>query len=168
MALRSMALPDDPNRKEESVAILDGRDLSTCRRFTGYLADRSICTSLVELDETHRRLWIRLASVSRFSVALDRDATTLLIDALDGVGTCTLRCEHERGARLLGAQPSPQPWVIPHSDRRFSAPPHGGPMRLYLHLSPAAEDRIDVTLTRPATLELVDHLRTCHAAMVDS
>jgi hypothetical protein len=151
------------------VAILDGRDLSTCRRFTGYLADRSICTSLVELDETHRRLWIRLASVSRFSVALDQDATTLLIDTLDGVGTCAVRCEHEHGGvRLLGAQPNPQPWVIPHSERRFSAPPHGGPMRLYLHLSADADDRIDVTLTRPETLALVDHLRSCHAAMIDS
>lgn len=151
------------------MAILDGRDLSTCRRFTGYLADRSICTSLVELDETHRRLWIRLASVSRFSVALDQDATTLLIDTLDGVGTCAVRCEHEHGdARLLGAQPNPQPWVIPHSERRFSAPPHGGPMRLYLHLSADADDRIDVTLTRPETLALVDHLRSCHATMIDS
>ena len=55
------------------MAILDGRDLSTCRRFTGYLADRSICTSLVELDEAHRRLWIRLASVSRFCVAWMRN-----------------------------------------------------------------------------------------------
>ena len=165
MALRVMALPDDPNRKEESVAILDGRDLSTCRRFTGYLADRSICTSLVELDETHRRLWIRLASVCRFSVALDQDATTLLIDALDGVGTRVIRCDHEHGPRLLGAQPSPQPWVIPHSERRFSAPPHGGPMRLYLHLSEDADDRIDVTLTRPATLALVAHLRVCRASM---
>lgn len=151
------------------MAILDGRDLSTCRRFTGYLADRSICTSLVELDETHRRLWIRLASVSRFSVALDQDATTLLIDALDEVGTRAVRCEHEHGgARLLGALPNPQPWVIPHSERRFSAPPHGGPMRLYLHLSADADDRIDVTLTRPETLALVDHLRSCHAAMIDS
>jgi hypothetical protein len=168
MALRVTALPDDPNRKEESVAILDGRDLSTCRRFTGYLADRSICTSLVELDETHRRLWIRLASVSRFSVALDRHAANLLIEALDGVGTCTVRCDHEHGPRLLCAQPSPQPWLIPHSERRFSAPPHGGPMRLYLHLSEDADDRIDVTLTRPATLGLVDHLRSCHTAMVGS
>jgi hypothetical protein len=168
MALRVTALPDDPNRKEESVAILDGRDLSTCRRFTGYLADRSICTSLVELDETHRRLWIRLASVSRFSVALDQDATTQLIDALDEVGTCAVRCDHEHGPRLLGARPNPEPWVIPHSERRFSAPPHGGPMRLYLHLSEEADDRIDVTLTRPATLGLVDHLRSCHAAMISS
>jgi hypothetical protein len=150
------------------VAILDGRDLSTCRRFTGYLADRSICTSLVELDETHRRLWIRLASVSRFSVALDRNAATLLIDALDEVGTCAVRCDHEHGPRLLGARPNPEPWVIPHSERRFSAPPHGGPMRLYLHLNEDADDRIDVTLTRPNTLALVDHLRACHAAMISS
>jgi hypothetical protein len=123
---------------------------------------------LVELDETHRRLWIRLASVSRFSVALDRATTTLLIDALDGVGTCTLRCDHEHGPHLLGARPNPEPWVIPHSERRFSAPPHGGPMRVYLHLSEEADDRIDVTLTRPTTLTLVDHLRSCHAAMIDS
>lgn len=150
------------------MAILDGRDLSTCRRFTGYLADRSICTSLVELDETHRRLWIRLASVSRFSVALDRNAATLLIDALDGVGTCAVRCDHEHGPRLLCARPNPEPWVIPHSERRFSAPPHGGAMRLYLHLSEDTDDRIDVTLTRPSTLALVDHLRACHTAMISS
>jgi hypothetical protein len=147
------------------VAILDGRDLSTCRRFAGYLADRSICTSLVELDEAHRRLWIRLASVSRFSVALDTAATDVLIDTLDGMGTCAVRCEHEHGDRLLEAGPTPQQTVIPHSERRLSAPPNGYPMRLYLHLDDGSDDRIDVTLTRPATVALVEHLRACRAAM---
>jgi hypothetical protein len=159
---------DDPNRKEESVAILDGRDLSTCRRFAGYLADRSICTSLAELDETHRRLWIRLASVSRFSVALDRDATDLLIATLDLGGACAVRCEHERGTRLLGANPNPDQNVIPHSERRFSAPPFGRPMRMYLHLGEGSTDRIDVTLTRPATVELVTHLRHCRSTMTSA
>jgi hypothetical protein len=150
------------------VAILDGRDLSTCRRFTGYLADRSICTSLVELDETHRRLWIRLASVSRFSVALDLEATRELTESLDEMGSCAVRCEHEHGPRLLGAHPNPEQSVIPHSERRFSAPPHGQPMRMYLHLSEDAAERIDVTLTRPATVALVAHLRLCRADMVGS
>lgn len=149
------------------MAILDGRDLSTCRRFAGYLADRSICTSLVELDETHRRLWIRLASVCRFSVALDRDATDLLIATLADAGACAVRCEHERGPRLLGANPNPDPNVIPHSERRFSAPPHGRPMRVYLHLDDSSVDRIDVTLTRPAVVDLVDHLRHCRSMMSD-
>jgi hypothetical protein len=148
------------------VAILDGRDLSTCRRFAGYLADRSICTSLVELDEGHRRLWIRLASVCRFSVALDTAATDLLTETLDVMGTCAVRCAHERGQRLLGAHPNQDTTVIPHSDRRLSAPPHGRPMRLDLHLGPADTDRIDVTFTRPATVALVAHLRACRAVMV--
>jgi hypothetical protein len=150
------------------VAILDGRDLSTCRRFTGYLADRSICTSLVELDETHRRLWIRLASVSRFSVALDRGAADLLIDNLVEMGTCAVSCEDEHGPRLLGAHPNLEPSVIPHSERRFSAPPHGRPMGLYLHLGTAPADRIDVTLTWPSTVALVDHLRSCATLMINT
>jgi hypothetical protein len=157
--------PDDPNRKEESVAILDGRDLSTCRRFTGYLADRSICTSQVELDETHRHLWIRLASVSRFSVALDLAATNQLIDSLVDTGTGAVRCDHAHGPRLLGVHPNPEPSLIPHSERRFSAPPNGPAMRLYLHLGTDPADRIEVTLTRPSTLTLVEHLRTCTITM---
>jgi hypothetical protein len=147
------------------VAILDGRDLSTCRRFAGYLADRSICTSLVELDETHQRLWIRLASVSRFSVALDTAATDRLIETLDEMGVCAVHCEHEHGQRLLGADPNPEPAIIPHSERRHSCPPNGRPMRLYLHLGEDPHDRIDVTLTWPATVALVTHLRECRAAM---
>jgi hypothetical protein len=148
------------------VAILDGRDLSTCRRFAGYLADRSICTSLVELDDTHHRLWIRLASVSRFSVALDMAATDLLTDTLDSASACAVRCAHEHGPRLLGADPDPEPVAIPHSERRLSAPPHGQAMRLYLHLGQDARDRIDVTLTRPAVEALVTHLRGCRAMMI--
>jgi hypothetical protein len=147
------------------VAILDGRDLSTCRRFAGYLADRSICTSLVELDEAHRRLWIRLASVSRFSVALDSAATDMLIDALETMGSRALDCETEHGTRRLHAHRSEAPNLIPHSERRLSAPPNGAPMRLYLHLGETLADQIDVTLTRPATLALVTHLRVCHAMM---
>ncbi|HEX9335512.1 MAG TPA: hypothetical protein VF892_06490 [Pseudonocardiaceae bacterium] len=149
------------------MAILDGRDLSTCRRFPGYLADRSICTSLVELDETHRRLWIRLASVSRFSVALDRPSTELLIETLDETGTCAVRCEHEDGSLLLGAHPNRDPSVIPVADRRLTGAMDGRPMRLYLHLGADAVDRIDVTLIRPATVALVGHLRMCHMAMTE-
>jgi hypothetical protein len=149
------------------VAILDGRDLSTCRRFPGYLADRSICTSLVELDETHRRLWIRLASVSRFSVALDRQATELLIGALTEMGTCAIDCEHEHGRRLLGAHPNRDPSVIPVAERRFTQAIEGRPMRLCLHLGAAPVDRIDVTITRPATFSLIEHLRMCHSTMVE-
>jgi hypothetical protein len=147
------------------VAILDGRDLSTCRRFAGYLADRSICTSLAELDEAHRRLWIRLASVSRFSVALDTAATDMLINALETMDSCAVRCEDEHGAQRLLAHRDPEPTVIPHSERRLSAPPNGAPMRLCLHLGERPDDHIDVTLTRPATLALVAHLRVCRAAM---
>ncbi|HVV20031.1 MAG TPA: hypothetical protein VHF06_11390 [Pseudonocardiaceae bacterium] len=147
------------------MAILDGRDLSTCRRFAGYLADRSICTSLVELDEAHRKLWIRLASVSRFSVALDASATDLLIETLDTGGACAVHCEHEHGPRLLGANPNEDPSVIPHSERRLSAPPHGRPMRLYLHLGDKTDDQIAVTFTQPATQALLAHLRACRAAM---
>lgn len=154
------------------MAILDGRDLSTCRRFTGYLADRSICTSLVELDEAHQRLWIRLASVTRFSVSLDKSAVDLLIETLEGPGACAVRCTHERGQRLLGADPVTEPGVVPHSDRRTQ----GRPTRLYLHLDEPggdehsgvdhSRDRIDVTLPEPAVTALVAHLRSCRASMV--
>lgn len=145
------------------MAILDGRDLSTCRRFAGYLADRSICTSLVELDDTHQRLWIRLASVSRFSVWLDKPATDLLIDTLDTMGACAVRCTHADGSRLLGADPATEPAVIPHTERR----PGGRPMRLYLRLGAAEPERIDVTFTPGDTVSLVAHLRACRAQMTD-
>lgn len=144
------------------MAILDGRDLSTCRRFAGYLADRSICTSQVELDEAHRRLWIRLASVTRFSVALDRAGTDQLIDTLAGGGTCAVRCEHEAGPRLLRVHPEPEPAIIPHSERRPD-PWSGPPMRLRLGDDP--DDRIAVTLTRKATDALLAHLHACRGAM---
>jgi hypothetical protein len=121
----------------------------------------------VELDEAHRRLWIRLASVSRFSVALDRDAVDVLIETLQSTGACALRCEHARGQRLLGANPNYEPTVIPHSERMLSAPPHGHPMRLYLHPGDQADDQIDVTFTRPATLALIDHLHNCRSVMPD-
>lgn len=146
------------------MAILDGRDLSTCRRFAGYLADRSICTSQVELDEAHRRLWIRLASVTRFSVALDAAGVDQLIDTLAGTGSCVVRCEHQDGHRSLGADPTPEPAVIPLGER----PPDpwaDPPMRLRLHLGADPMDRIEVTLTRRATDALVAHLRTCRAIM---
>jgi hypothetical protein len=159
------------------VAILDGRDLSTCRGFAGYLADRSICTSLVELDETHRRLWIRLASVTRFSVALDRSATGHLIDTLTGadndadtrngavVGPVpgSVPCEHELGSWVLGAGPAPEPAVVPHSERRFGP----RPTRLHLRVGEDARDRIEVTLPGRATDALVAHLRACLATMSD-
>jgi hypothetical protein len=155
------------------VAILDGRDLSTCRGFAGYLADRSICTSLVELDETHRRLWIRLASVTRFSVALDRSATGHLIDTLTGADNDadtrlgpalgSVPCEHERGSRVLGAGPDPEPAVVPHSERRFGP----RPTRLHLRVGDDARDRIEVTLPGRATEALVAHLRACLATMSD-
>lgn len=147
------------------MAILDGRDLSTCRAFTGYLGDRTLCTSLAELDEAHRRLWIRLASVSRFSVALDRTAADRLIGALDAMDACAVPCEHHSGRRLLGTRPHQGPGPIPHSDRALSSPPHGRPMSVSLRLGDDAADRIDVTLTRPATVNLVNHLRRCRDAM---
>ena len=142
------------------MAILDGRDLSTCRRFAGYLADRSICTSLVELDEAHRRLWIRLASVTRFSVALDGAATTTLIDALASTTACAVPCEHAKGDHVLRAGPVTEPVVVPHTERR-----DGRPVRLTLHLGEADVDRIEVVLPRRATDALVAHLRTCRASM---
>lgn len=151
------------------MAILDGRDLATCRGFTGYLGDRSISTSLVELDEVHRRLWIRLASVSRFSVALDTTATDLLIDTLTESTTCAVRCEHADGPRLLGASPPPAPGLIPHGERRLDQLDERSrpPMRLYLHLGPADADRIEITLSGRATDALLAHLGTCRAAMRD-
>lgn len=149
------------------MAILDGRDLSTCRRFAGYLADRSICTSLVELDEAHLRLWIRLASVTRFSVALDVAGVERLIDALVAQVACVVRCEHEKGAHVLRADPAPEPAVIPHSERRIAGR-DGHPFLLSLHLSEADVDRIEVILPRPTVDALVGHLLACRAAMPGS
>jgi hypothetical protein len=117
------------------------------------------------LDEAHRRLWIRLASVSRFSVALSRAAAEQLIDALERMGTCAVPTHHDDGPRLLCVQPNRDPSVIPVAERRCAAFADGCPMRMYLHLSEDAADRIDVTFTHPVTRALLDHLRVCHEGM---
>jgi hypothetical protein len=148
------------------VAIVDGRDLATCLRFTAYLADRSTCTNLVELDENHHRLWLRLASVCRFSVALDGAATDVLINALHRMDVRAVRCEYSAGSRLLAVRPADDPTVIPQRERRLSAPPNGCPMRLSLQPD-AGDSGIEMTLTRPTTVTLVDHLRRCRTAMTD-
>jgi hypothetical protein len=40
-------------------------------------------------------------------------------------------------------------------------------MQVYLHLTDAASDRIEITFTRAVTVTLVDHLRACRADMVE-
>jgi hypothetical protein len=148
-----------------SVAIVDGRDLATCLLFPAYLADRSTCTSLVELDETHRRLWLRLASLSRFSVALDQAATDVLIGSLDRALAGAVRCEHAEGMVVVRVRPAADLTVIPQRERRLSLPPNRGPMRISLHVNDNPAHEIDMILTRPTTIDIVAHLRRCRIAM---
>jgi hypothetical protein len=150
------------------VRMVDGRDLSTCRLFTGYLPGYRTCTTQVELDAPHQRLWVHLASVSRFSVALAIDSVDVLASCLDQNTVCAVPCHHdERGRVLLGAHPHAESGVVPYAERGFDAQLHGGPMQLYLHLDEAESERIEITFTRAVTSTLVDHLRTCRADMVE-
>lgn len=148
--------------------MVDGRDLSTCRLFTGYLPGYRTCTTQVELDAPHQRLWVHLASVSRFSVSLDAAAVDMLASTLEHNDVCAVPCRHEeRGELLLGAHPQAEPGVVPYADRGFDAHLDGGPMQLYLYLDQADTDRIEITFTRPVTSSLVDHLHTCRADMME-
>lgn len=148
--------------------MVDGRDLSTCRLFTGYLPGYRTCTTQVELDASHQRLWVHLASVSRFSVALDPGGVDMLASTLEQGAVCAVPCWHEeRGRVLLGAHPDIPAGVLPYSDRRLDTHLVGGPMRLYLHLGEPETERIEITFTQAVTSELVDHLRTCRAGMME-
>jgi hypothetical protein len=148
-------------------SMVDGRDLSTCRLFTGYLAGYRTCTTQVELDASHHRLWVHLASVSRFSVALDANATDVLAAALADSQVCAVPCQHDSGRVLLGAHPDVEPGVVPYADREFDARLDVSPMRLYLYLDETEANRIQITFTPSVTASLVDHLRTCRDGMVE-
>jgi hypothetical protein len=150
------------------VHMVDGRDLSTCRLFTGYLPGYRTCTTQVELDAPHERLWVHLASVSRFSVALASSSVDVLASCLDQNTVGAVPCQHdERGRVLLGAHPHAESGVVPYAERGFDVALNGGPMQLYLHLDDAEPNRIEITFTRAVTLALVDHLHTCRADMVE-
>jgi hypothetical protein len=150
----------------EDLPMGDGRDLSTCRLFTGYLPGYRTCTTQVELDAAHSRLCVHLASVSRFSVALRPPAVEVLADTLDSDGVCAVPCAHEhRGTLLLGAHPHIDPGVVPYADRGPDVHVEGGPMRVYLYLDESDDNRIEITFTRPVIGEIVAHLRACRADM---
>jgi hypothetical protein len=148
--------------------MVDGRDLSTCRLFTGYLPGYRTCTTQVELDAPHHRLWVHLASVARFSVALAADSVDVLATTLEDNGVCAVSCQHEqRGRVLLGAHPHTESGVVPYAERGFDAEFGSGPMRVYLHLDESDSERIEITFTRSVTSALVDHLRMCRADMAE-
>lgn len=115
--------------------MVDGRDLSTCRLFTGYLPGYRTCTTQVELDAPHERLWVHLASVSRFSVSLESGAVDVVATTLEQGGVCAVPCDHEdRGRVLLGAHPHVEPGVVPYAERGSDGKWGGGPILVYLHL----------------------------------
>jgi hypothetical protein len=152
--------------------MVDGRDLSTYRLFTGYLPGYRTCTTQVELDAPHKRLWVHLASVSRFSVALVPSAVDVLATTLAQGDVCAVPCDHEeRGRVLLGAHPhresDGEPGVVPYAERGADASWGGGPMLVYLHLDSVDANRIEITFTSAVTSALVDHLRACRADMVE-
>ena len=145
--------------------MVHGRDLSTCRLFTGYLTGYRTCTTQVELDASHERLWIHLASVSRFSVALVRGAVDELATTLASNSVCAVACRHDRhGQVLLGVQPQTESGVVPYAERGFDAR-YESPMRLYLYLDETEPNRIAITFTAVVTSALVAHLRACRSDM---
>jgi hypothetical protein len=148
--------------------VVDGRDLSTCRLFTGYLPGYLTCTTQVELDAAHQLLWVHLASVARFSVSMASADVDVLAITLAHDGVTAVRCHHDGYGRvLLGVHPHTEPGVVPYADRDFDSKLDGGPMRLYLHLDETERNRIEITFTRLVTDTLVAHLRACRARMVD-
>lgn len=148
--------------------MVEGRDLRTCRLFRGYLPGYRTCTTQVELDAPHQLLWVHLASVARFSVALTADAADEFATALQRDCVCIVSGSHERhGKVLLGVHPHTENGVVPYADRGFDTELDGGPMRIYLYLGDAEADRIEITFTRAVTDTLVDHLRACRAEMVE-
>jgi hypothetical protein len=144
----------------------EGRDLSTRRLFTGYLPGYRTCTTQVELSASHRRLWVHLASVARFSVSLVASSVEVLTSTLAGEGACAVPADHEhRGRVLLGAHPHTEQGVVPYSEREYSARFTGGPMGVYLNLGQTEQERVEIAFTRAVTEDLVTHLRNCRFAM---
>jgi hypothetical protein len=163
---KSTVFKEKFTRLGDDLAVVDGRDLSTCRLFTGYLPGYRTCTTQVELDAPHRRLWVHLASVARFSVSLGSSDVDVLAIMLAEDGAGAVRCRHEEhGGVLLGLHPHTEPGVVPYADRDFDGKLDGGPMRIYLHLDEAELNRIEITFTRAVTDTLIAHLRACRAEM---
>jgi hypothetical protein len=152
----------------DDLAVVDGRDLSTCRLFTGYLPGYRTCTTQVELDAAHHRLWVHLASVARFSVSMASSDVDVLTITLAQDGVTAVQCLHDyHGRVLLGVHPHTEPGVVPYADRDFDSKLDGGPMRLYLHLDDTERNRIEITFTRLVTDTLVAHLRDCRTKMTE-
>jgi hypothetical protein len=111
---------------------------------------------------------MHLASVSRFSVALEGGAVDVLAAALAANAVCAVPCLHDGSGRvLLGAHPLIEAGVVPYAERGFDARLDTGPMLIYLHVDETDANRIEITFTATVTSELVDHLRTCRADMVE-
>lgn len=143
---------------------LADRDLRSLRRYVGYLPDRQRCTSQVELDAEHRRLWVRLASVTRFSVSLDAEAVGMLIETLEQGTVCAVPCRREDRVRwLLGAGPPTEPGMLPLFERAANIDYAGGPMRLSLDYP---DERIEIVFTPAVVTGLVEHLQLCVDVMV--
>ncbi|RJQ78769.1 hypothetical protein D5S17_11870 [Pseudonocardiaceae bacterium YIM PH 21723] len=78
------------------------RPLEFYRRFIGHEPDRGMCTSQLEMTADRRWLVMRLASVSKYALMLDRDDVVALADALVERRPETIRVRHERlGERRL-------------------------------------------------------------------
>lgn len=147
--------------------MVEGRDLSTCRLFTGYLPGYRTCTTQVELSASHRRLWVHLASVARFSVALRADSVDVLALTLETEDVCAVPAEHEEHGRvLLGVHPHTEPGVVPYAEREFATRFTGGPMGVYLKLGQADRDQVEIAFTRGVLDTLVAHLRNCRYSML--
>lgn len=147
--------------------MVEGRDLSTCRLFTGYLPGYRTCTTQVELSASHHHLWVHLASVARFSVALGMDSVDVLALTLETEDVCAVPAEHEdHGRVLLGVHPHTEAGVLPYAEREFAHRFTGGPMGLYLKLGATERDGVEIAFTRGVIDTLVEHLRNCRYAMV--
>jgi hypothetical protein len=110
--------------------------------FAGCRVGGDRCTTEIELDAERRWLWVRLASMARFSVALDVDAVDILAETLTDGSVCAVPCQHKDRGR----------WLLCASTERLSLD--------------CPDDRIEIVFTPAVITHLVDHIRRCQAAML--
>jgi hypothetical protein len=94
-------------------------------------------STIFDLQHDLRHVRIYPATVDTYAVTVDADAMRMLADTASSGAACAVPADHAvHGRRLLGLRPYPS-----QLDRPAEAPPHHGPMELYVTL-PSAEIRI--------------------------
>ncbi|OLF16751.1 hypothetical protein BU204_14880 [Actinophytocola xanthii] len=119
----------------------------------GRTRDHWECTLIIDLPKKADDLLVlHPAGVSMYTVTTTRHAIQQLHETLTTGGACAVPVHHEaHGDRLLCLRPTTLPAEPPWTDRPADAPPHRGPMELYLGLP---DSQISIIFPRDRVLLL--------------